>query len=250
MVTDGLSLLMDAVRTMNTTAPGAFYLALGSCAAFATLAWWTSAMVPRLWNPHFRLSGPLQALCALAAVATVTLGLGVVALGYAKDVAAARVMAWRSAIGQDRKAQNEAAAKVYRAVRESGLETFGPEHTLGPNGANYPVTKPETRRLTSRTYVAMALEDFQSKHPGLYRAIWWGPAAPYDRVLEDRQGWDSSRQYPVARYFDVASQEVLQQLQWHADSAVYAARRSLTALVLCAQGVALLGVGLLSARRP
>lgn len=250
MIVDGYWLLFDSVRTMKTAAPRDFYTVLIVCAAFAMLTWWTAAKAPTLWNPAFQLTGPLKALCALAGVLTVTLGIAIASLSYAKEVAATRVTEWRSTITKDRKAENDAAAKVYRAVRESGLETFGAEHTLGPNGANYPVTKPETRKLTSRTYVAIALADFEAAHPGLYRAIWRGPKAPYDRALEDRQNASATPSYPVSRYFEVASQEVLQQLQWHADGAVYSARRGLAALVLCAQAIALFAVGIYSARSP
>jgi hypothetical protein len=250
LAVEGYSLLLDSIRAMNAASPREFYTVLLVSAAFAMLAWWTAAKAPTLWNPAFQLHGPVKALCALAALVTVTFGIAIASLSYAKEVATTRVMEWRAAITRNRKAENDAAAKVYRAVRDSGLETFGAEHTLGPNGANYPVTKPETRKLTSRTYVAIALEDFQATHPALYRAIWRGPKAPYDRALEDRQNSSATPSYPVSRYFEVASQEVLQQLQWHADGAVYSARRGLAALILCAQAIALSAAAFASLQRP
>ncbi|BDC47857.1 hypothetical protein F183_A01730 [Bryobacterales bacterium F-183] len=239
LITDAVSLLVAAVRAMSVLAPREFGVSLGICVLVAAVSWWSAAYTPVLWKRYAPLGGVLHALCALAAVVTVTLGIAIAALGFAKGVASERIMAWRTVISKDLKVQNDAAAKVYRAVRESGLETFGPEHTPGPNGsANYPVTRPETRRLTSRTYVEAAIEDFAATHPGLHRAIWRGAATPYDRVLEDRQSWDATRLYPVNRYFEVAAQEVLEQLRLHGDRAVYALRRALAALILCAQGIA------------
>lgn len=127
--------------------------------------WWACSRFSLLWNLRYQTKPLHHALCLMAAVLTVIFTVLFGSLKYAKEAAAASVVAWQGQIALDQIWSSATFATAYDAVKSLGLEDFSGVPPPGDRNVTIPTTQPASIITAARTYAAHAAEHFASNRP-------------------------------------------------------------------------------------
>jgi len=238
LIFDLLSLLTGSVAIFSVRNPAGFRLAVLIGLVLAILCWFVCHVYARLWNRRFHAKAIHHALCALAALITLSFSVLYPALVYIREAGEASILSWQASINRDGQWAESTFRSAYQAVRKLGIENFAGVPPPGSAQSWIPTSHDQSRQAAAAIYASSACDHFAHHRPFLSKIVWARPGIPAEVVFADVRHWHRTNpNYPPERAIGLAVAQIRAGLVVQVPRIVAAARILTIVLFLLAQAV-------------